>query len=131
MQYHSWEDNQYRVVSLDNLRAMCEHISENGWIVRVESASLHRVCVSFQKRGTVSDGQPECVILPCFRTGSGCCHVVLAPLHLPSGSIKKRLQFCYAFRRLKEMRKLYRNANGEWHTVGKILSENDYTQMWE
>lgn len=70
-------DREVRVVSLDNLHAMCAHISGMSHRYSVTNVSEHRVRVTYSNPDPRGFDHPVSVYFPCYPGGFGETNVVL------------------------------------------------------
>ena len=62
-------DYQKRVVSLENLEAMCEHVSGTCHRYWVESVSRSRVKVGYSNPDEYANDRPMFAVFPCYPSG--------------------------------------------------------------
>lgn len=63
-------DSKVRVVSVENLKAMCERVSGVCHRYRVETVSRSRVKVSYSNPNEYGTEHPMIAVFPCYPSGS-------------------------------------------------------------
>lgn len=124
-------DHAQRVVSLENLAAMCARVSGTCHRYRVESMTNSRVVVSYSNPDEYGNEKPVNAWLPCYPQHDACA-VVLDPLRYTGGRDEEDWQ---AFQALWDCSPLFRNENGLWRTELEILQTrnpgHEITQRWK
>lgn len=117
-------DNSVRVVSLDNLRAMCERISGVCHRYSVVKVSRSRVHVEYSNPDEYGTARPMVAVFPCYPSTFDCYDnpaVVIEYIRIMQDN--QDGEGWQSFECLRDCPQLFRGPDGQWSTREEIYAK--------
>lgn len=113
-------DARSRIVSLENLKAMCEHVSGTSHRFSVESVSNTRVRVTYSNPDEYGSSHPITATFPCYLSGDAGNPTVVLEYTKVTGDDEA----WQSFEVLRDCPSLFRDARtGKWRSHLQIRKD--------